>query len=90
MLINANLSEIILTVNPANGKHFNLMPLFHTAVEFTEKGEINFKIIKQKIDNTIRLLSTNRFEEQITEDYAKELVHDLYQISDMFEAMENF
>lgn len=87
---NFNFSEIILTKNPATGKHFNLMPLFQTAFEFTEKDEPALRKIKQKIDEAIRLISTNRFEEQLTDEYAKGLTHDLYEISDMFEKMEDF
>ena len=87
---NLQIPELVLAKNTYTGKHINLKPLFHVAFELTDKGEANLKSIKQKIDDAIRLLSTNRFEERDVDDYAKELVFNLYQISDAFEEMENF
>jgi hypothetical protein len=87
---NTNFSEIILAKNPQTDKHINIMPLFYLSFQLTEKGEPQIKNIKKKIDDAIRLISTNRFEEATVEDYVKELTHSLYEISDMFEEMENF
>jgi AraC-like DNA-binding protein len=81
---------VILVKNPSSEKQIDLTPLFITSIELTQKGEPGLKSIKKVIDDAIRLISTNRFEDQAVEDYAKELNYSLYEISDMFEAMENF
>lgn len=87
---NFNFTDIILAKNPVSDKHINLMPLYNLSFQLTQKGEPQLKNIKSKIDDAIRLLSTNRFEERDVDDYSKELIHHLYEISDMFNNMENF
>ena len=58
---NTGYSEPILVKNPHTGKHINLQPLFNLAFQLADDNSGTMKSIKSKIDNTVRLISTNRF-----------------------------
>jgi len=88
---NPSLSEPILVKNPNTGKLINLNPLFSTAFQLSDGKDFMLKNIKNKIDYAIRYLSTNEFrDDHFLSGCTKELVHDLYEIVDMFDEMENF
>lgn len=84
-------NSLMLVKNPYTGKHINVKPLFRMAFEFGEsEANANMTSIKKKIEEVIRLISVNQFREECVEECVKDLTHNLYLITDMFEEMDNF